>query len=47
MPETEGEVEEGAVNLVDPIQAPQEPEANPEQEGKPRSMTHCSKFYAT
>jgi len=47
MPETKGEDQEGAVNLVVTTQDPPEPKDNLEQEGKPRSMTHCSKFYAT
>ena len=39
VPESEGEAQEGEVNVIDVSQAPQDPKTNFAQEGKPWSIT--------
>ena len=50
MPESESELREAQVNLTeaaqDPNQSSEEPKANYDQEGKPRSMTYLFAIYA-
>ena len=51
MPESESELSEAQVNLIevseDPNQSSEEPKASFAQEGKPRSMTYYFQLYAT